>query len=97
MDYNNYIFAEIEIKEIDINKNIRIINSFEKCKREFSFNNKKNDYKYENEKEIKNNCKITINNEIIPFSYFYKFNHKGKYTIKYSFKNNLIKINHMFI
>ena len=27
----------------------------------------------ENEKEIKENCEIRINDEIIPFSYFYKF------------------------
>ena len=26
----------------------------------------------ENEKEIKENCEIRINDEIIPFSYFYK-------------------------
>ena len=31
---NNYIIAEIEIKKEDINKNIRIINSFEQYKRE---------------------------------------------------------------
>ena len=39
-----------------------------------------------NEKEIKENCKIRINNEIIPFSFFYKFKNKGNYTIKYIFK-----------
>ena len=41
--------------------------------------NKKDDYKYENEKEIKEKCKIKINNKKIPFSYFHKLNIKGKY------------------
>ena len=30
---NNYIIAEIDIKDVDINKNIRIINSYEEYKR----------------------------------------------------------------
>ena len=49
-----------------------------------------------NEKEIKENCEIKINNEIIPFSYFHKFKNKGKYKITYLFKNNLTKTNFMF-
>ena len=56
----------------------------------------KDDYKYENEKEIKENCEIKINNSIIPFSYFYKFKLTGKYKIQYSFKILLSKINYMF-
>ena len=44
----NEINAEIEIKEEDINKNIRIINSYEEYKRDFEL-----DDKYKNEKEIK--------------------------------------------
>jgi surface protein len=51
---------------------------------------------YENEKEIKDNCKIIINNDIIPFGYFIKFNKIGKYNIKYIFKKNITKINYMF-
>ena len=43
----------------------------------------------ENEKEIKENCEIRINNKIIPFSYIYKFNKKGKYNVKYIFKENI--------
>ena len=57
-------------------------------------------YKYEkekeNEKEIKDNCEIRINDKLIPFSYFHKFNKKGKYTIKYIFKNNITKANCLF-
>ena len=68
----NCIIAELNIKED--NQNIRIINSYEQAARE----NKYIDYKKENEneKEIKDNCKIIINDELIPFSYFHKFNKK---------------------
>jgi len=93
---NNIIIAEIDIKEDDINKDIRIINSFEQSKRENDWEDEENDYNYENEKEIKENCKIKINNEIIPFDYFYKFNIKQKYKIEYSFLSNLTKIDYMF-
>ena len=100
----NYIISEIEIKED--NQNERIINSYE----QFYMENKDRIKKIEdeelrkmlmneenkNEKEIKENCIIEINNEIIPFSYFYKFEKKGKYKIKYLFKNNLTKCKFMF-
>ena len=75
----NYIIGEIEIKEEDINKDIRIINSFEQYKREDKEwkENEEYDYKFESEKEIKEKCKIEINNKIIRFKYFYKFKKKG--------------------
>ena len=73
---NNYIIAELYIKEEDINKNIRIINSFEEYKRKAKFSDNKNDYKYKNEKEIKENCQIKVNDKIIPFNYFYYFQKK---------------------
>ena len=38
-------------------------------------------------------CKIKINNKIILFSYFYKFKKEGKYTINYSFRDNITKLN----
>ena len=53
-------------------------------------------YKYENEKEIKDNCKIKINNNYIDFNYYYEFKEKGKYIIKYIFTNNIIKADFMF-
>ena len=31
---DNYITSEINVKERDLNRNIKIINSFEQCKRE---------------------------------------------------------------
>ena len=95
-EMKNYIIAEIEIKEEDINKYIRIINSFEESKRENKWEDEEDDYEYENEKEIKDNCEIEINNEKISFSYICKFKEKGKYIIKYSFKNKLNKTNYMF-
>ena len=67
---NNYIIAEIYIKEEDINEKIRIINSYEEFMRIKSYSEIKD--KYKNEYEIKN-CEIIINNELIPFTYFYKF------------------------
>ena len=96
--YNkNYIISEIDIREEDINKEIQIINSFEEYKRNHKEEDNENDYKYENEKEIKENCEIKINNELIPFSYKYKFKTKGKYLIQYSFKKNLSNMSYMFI
>ena len=35
MENDNFILAEIDIKENDINKDIRIINSFEEVKRSY--------------------------------------------------------------
>ena len=92
----NYIIGEIEIKKEDINKDIRIINSYENYKRKNKDENN-NDYKYGNEKEIRENCKIIINNEIIPFSYYHRFEKEGKYQIKYLFKKNLIKTIFLFL
>ena len=92
----NYILAEININEEDVNKDIRIINSFEECKRKGNITVfKKHHNEYKNEKEIKS-CKIKINNNFIDFNYFYKFKEKGKYTIEYIFSNNITKTNFMF-
>ena len=86
------IKAEIEIKQKDINKNIRIINSFE----EYMIKKILEDDKYKNEKEIKEKCKIKINNEKISFSYFHKFKKEGNYCIKYTFRDNITKLNNIF-
>jgi len=88
----SYIESEIEIKEE--NEDIRIINSYEEWYKNYNWKEFKEEYC--NEKEIKENCEIRINNEIIPFSYFYKFKNKGKYKIKYSFKNNLKNTSYIF-
>ena len=96
MNYKNIIIGEIYINKEDINKDIQIINSFENKKREWNREDREDDYKYENEKEIKENIIIKINGKIIEFAYYYKFKEKGKYIIEYLFKNNLTKINYMF-
>ena len=93
----NYIIAEINISEEDINKDIRIINSYEERIRHYNIRPIKDEAnKYENEKEIKDNCKIKINNNYIDFNYFYKFKEKGKFIIKYLFKNNISKVDYIF-
>ena len=56
---NNEINGEINIKEDDIYKNIRIINSYEQVKIE---HNNLEDKEYGNEKQIKENNEIKINN-----------------------------------
>ena len=92
----NYILAEINIEKDDINKDIRIINTFEEHKKINNLDDEKDDYKYENEKEIKENCIIKINNKRIQFNYLYKFKEKGKFIIKYLFKKNIKNLNFMF-
>ena len=89
---NNCIIAEINIKKHDINKDIRIINSYEEYMRSIK---REIENKFTNEDEIKK-CEIKINYELIPFNYFYKFKSKGKYIIQYSFKNNINKTCYMF-
>ena len=98
-NYNkiNCIIAEIEIKEEDINKQIQIINSYEETKRNYSLMFIEDESKYENEKEIKENCEIKINNNKIPFDYYYEFEKEGKYKIEYTFKNELSKTCFMFM
>ena len=91
----NYIISEINIKNEDINKYIRIINCYEEFMRNNNDNKKEFKDEYKNEDEIKK-CEIKINDELIPFNYFQKFKSKGKYIIKYSFKNKLNKICYMF-
>ena len=93
---NDIIISEIYINKNNINKDIRIINSFENVKREWKFKNSKDDYLYANEKEIKENIELKINGKIIEFTYYYKFKEEGKHTIEYIFKNNLTKTNYMF-
>ena len=93
----NYIDAEIYIKEEDINKDVRIINSFDNYKRENELKDEETetDNIYPNEKEIKR-CKIEINGKLNKFSYFYKFNKEGKYNIKYSLPSKLTNMSSMF-
>ena len=91
---NNCIIAEIDINDDDINKDIRIINSYEEYQRNIC-PDKEMDETEKNEQEIKE-CEIRINDKVIPFNYFYKFYKKGKYIIKYLFSIYMTKTNYMF-
>ena len=94
---NNMIIGEIDISSNKVNEDIQIINSFENYKRNNkNIEDKEDDYKYENEKDIRENIEIRINGKNIGFSYSYKFNKEGKYKIEYLSKNNIRKTNHMF-
>ena len=147
-EINNFIIAEIFIGEENVNKDIRIINSYEEFKRKIDddndndnnvnnndnnkngnndyndddnnnnddnddndddnddnndYNNDNNDNNEDkeiipekkNEEEIKK-CEIKINDEIIQFNYFHKFENKGTYIIKYSFNDYLTRANDIF-
>ena len=88
---NNFIIAEIYIDYNNINKDIRIINSFKEILR-------KNFPIFDiilDKKEIKE-CNIEINGKLIPFNYFHNFKEQGKYMIKYSFKTYLNNACYLF-
>ena len=87
----NYIIAEILIKDEDVNKKVRIINSYEDVIKDYI----KFEEKLKNFEKIRE-CEIKINNEFVPFNYFYEFKQKGKYIINYKFRDNLTNVNHMF-
>ena len=80
---NNFIVGEIYIEEKQINKEISIINSYENYKRK----GQGGYFKNINEREIMEKCVIKINDEEIPFTYYYTFHECGKYKIEYSFKH----------
>jgi len=89
------IIGEIIIKNEDINKEIRIINSYDESFRKRNFSKIIDECK--NEKNIKDSCKIKIDGNLISsFQYFYKFKQEGKHIIKYSFSKFLPNINYMF-
>ena len=59
MENENYIVAEINITEKEINKNVRIINSFEEIKRKKSFGKiKKMIINMKMKKKLKKNVKL---------------------------------------
>ena len=95
-DNKNIIIAEINISPDEINKKIQIINSFESIKKTWNYEEKQDDYKHMNEKELIKNIEILINGEKIKFSYFYVFKKEGINRIEYLIKNNLTKTNYMF-
>jgi len=92
----NFIQGKIYIKEEQIYKKIRVINSYENFTRELIKYGLYCDSIQGNEREIMENCVIKINDKEIPFSYYYIFTYSGIYTIEYSFKNYLINTSYMF-
>ena len=63
INFDNYIIAKIDIKDEDINKNIRILNSYEEVLRTNPGKYESEDI-YKNENEIKK-CEIKIDDNII--------------------------------
>ena len=92
-NFENFIIAEIYIKEDEVNKDIRIICSYEEYYRTEMY--EPLDINKMNEEEIKT-CQIQINERAIPFSYFHIFPNAGNYRIKYLFRDNITKTNYMF-
>ena len=90
---NNMIIGEIYIRKEDVNKNIKIINSYDNYFREKKWPINE---KFSNEKEIIKNIEIKINGKIYGFSYYFKFPKEGKYIINYICKNNLTNTCYMF-
>jgi len=78
-------------KDDYLNNPIRILNSYEEAKKDNSWLEGIN-----NEKEIKDNIELYINEDKIDFCFKYKFPKEGKYKIKIIFKKSLININYLF-
>ena len=85
----------INITKDDINKKIRVINSFEQAKKRYNYTIIDNESRYKNEEDIKN-CEIRLNGQKYKFTYYFTFKEPSTYTIEYHFKNNLTKTNYMF-
>ena len=93
---DNYIEGKITITDFYVNKDVKIIGSFEKDGTDcYSIKNEDLN-KYKNEQEIKMNTRIKINGKEIKFSYYHKFPKRGDYDIKYTFKSELIKADYLF-
>ena len=93
--YENNIICEYDIKKSKDDKDDylsqMIINSYEEANRNESFLNGSN-----NEKEIKENCELYLNNKRIDFYYKYDFSKDGKYIIQINIKNPLTDTNYLF-
>ena len=79
------------INVIENDLKLRIINSYENAKKEKEYL----EIGIENEKEIKA-YDIFIDDKKIDFTYYYCFKNKGKYKIKYIFKNLIKSANCIF-
>ena len=78
-------------KDDYLNNPIRILNSYEEAKKD------NDDLEgINNEKEIKDNCELYLNDNKIYFCYKYQFPKEGKYAIKIKFHIPLINIQYLF-
>ena len=99
---DNYILCVYNIKNEDLNKDIQILNSLneELKKKIIKYYEKtgKTDYILEiNKDEINSSiCDLYLNNERINFSYKYKFEKEGKYTLQILFKRSIKNMSCMF-
>ena len=92
---DSYIVGEFNIDEKDINKDIKIIDTYENymINQDWEFMMSE---EYKNEREIRENVEIFVNDKKINFSYYHKFQDKGKNIIKYVFKNKVTNICYLF-
>ena len=99
---DNYILCEYNIKKEDLNKDIQILNYLNEKTMENIINYYKiigiTDYIIEiNKDEINSSiCDLYLNNKRINFSYKYKFEKEGKYSLKILFKRSIKNISYMF-
>ena len=92
---DNYILCEYNINNEDLNKDTQILNYLNEEMKEMIINYYKEIGKAEyileiNKDEINSSiCDLYLNNERINFSYKYKFEKKGKYSLKIIFKKSI--------
>ncbi len=88
---NNYITGIYEIKKEDVNKPLKILNSFDQVQKEIpEFEGIKN------EKELKESLELYINEKKIKFTYVYSFEKEGENYIKIKSKKHLNNICSLF-
>ena len=94
-DNKNNIIGFIIINEKDLNKDIRILNSYDQYRKEnpgFA----KEGYENNNAKEIQSICEIKIDDILIPFSFYHKFQGCGQHKVEYIFKDYLTNSSCLF-
>ena len=85
------ILCEYNIKEEELKNKIQILNCFDEVKKE-----NLNIIGKDNEKEIKKNCEIYLNEEKINFNFKYNFEKGNVNKIKIKCINPIINMNYMF-
>ena len=92
----NYILAELKVGEYNVDEEVAIISSYEESSKNMPDEKKDEEAEFKNEDEIKESTTISINDEVIPFSYRHKFPKQGIFKIKYTFSRLLTKTDYMF-